>query len=88
MPRLAIPLPVARTVAGAAERAFGLVGRTSPLTRSAIDKYVEDSAVDASRIQRELGFVPETDLVQGWRLTIATMREQGALPAGLKGIGA
>ena len=82
-PRLAVPLPVARTLAGAAEGAFRLIGRTSPLTRSAIDKYVEDSAVDASRIQRELGFVPETDLVQGWRLTVAGMREQGALPAGL-----
>ena len=80
-PRVAIPLPVARTLAGAAEGVFRVAGRISPLTRSTIEKYVEDSAVDASRIQRELGFLPETDLVQGWRLTVAAMREQGALPA-------
>ena len=35
------PLPLARTIAGAAEATFGLIGRRAPITRAAIDKYIE-----------------------------------------------
>jgi UDP-glucose 4-epimerase len=30
-----------------------------------IDKYTEDIAVDGSRIQKELGFIPKYDLKAG-----------------------
>ena len=79
-PRFHVPLGLARTIAGAAEGAFGLIGRRAPLTRTAIDKYVEHSAVDATRLAHELGFVAPTNLAEGWRLTIAALRERGDLP--------
>jgi nucleoside-diphosphate-sugar epimerase len=44
-----------------------------------LDKYLEAAAVDASRIRRELGFQPATDLVDGWRRTVETMRREGRL---------
>jgi nucleoside-diphosphate-sugar epimerase len=50
-----------------------------PATRSMIDKYTEDIAVDGSLIQKELGFVPQYDLKTGWEETIQEMRRSGAL---------
>jgi hypothetical protein len=44
-----------------------------------LDKYLEDAAVDASRIQAELGFRPSAGLAEGWRATIAGMRHAGLL---------
>jgi nucleoside-diphosphate-sugar epimerase len=44
-----------------------------------IEKYMEDIAVDGSRIQKELGFVPQYDLRTGWEETVKEMREGGAL---------
>ena len=42
-------------------------------------KLVEDSAVDGSAIQRELGFVPTRTIQSGWRETIAGWRARGRL---------
>jgi UDP-glucose 4-epimerase len=44
-----------------------------------LDKYLEVAAVDASRIQRELGFKAATGLMEGWQQTIETMRREGRL---------
>lgn len=44
-----------------------------------LDKYLEEVAVDATRIEHELGFTPATSLVEGWRQTIAGMRRAGRL---------
>lgn len=41
-----------------------------------LEKYLEDVAVDARRIQNELGFRPAFDLRHGWALTIERMRRQ------------
>jgi nucleoside-diphosphate-sugar epimerase len=79
-PRLAVPLPLARTAAGVLETASTLAGRPLGLTR-ALAKYLEDSAVDVSRIRAELGFEPRVTLERGWALTIAAMREAGDLPS-------
>jgi len=35
-----------------------------------LDKYLEEIAVDSSRIQRELGFLPSTGLIEGWKKTV------------------
>ena len=45
------------------------------IDRTTIDKYTEDIAVEGRRIQTELGFVPQYDLVSGWR---ETLLRQGA----------
>lgn len=44
-----------------------------------LDKYLEAVAVDGSRIQTELGFQPAVDLLDGWRITIGTLRQEGRL---------
>lgn len=61
-----IPAAPARTVAGIADAALrGL--RRPPRFASMLDKYLEDVAVRADRIQRELGFRPRVELAAGWR---------------------
>ena len=44
------------------------------VTKAIIDKYTEDIAVDGSLIQKELGFMPQYDLKNGWEETIREMR--------------
>jgi UDP-glucose 4-epimerase len=44
-----------------------------------LDKYLEEVAVDASRIETELGFTPKIGLTDGWNLTVSEMRSSGAL---------
>jgi nucleoside-diphosphate-sugar epimerase len=77
--RLSIPTAPARFAAGLIEDAFRLAGRTAPVGRATIDKFVEDVAVDGSRITRELGFHPNYDLERGWAETIAEMKRAGVL---------
>ena len=52
----------------------GLPVRIPPVTKAIIDKYTEDIAVDGSLIQKELGFMPQYDLKNGWEETIREMR--------------
>jgi UDP-glucose 4-epimerase len=80
-PRLSVPAPLARTAARAVDAASAVLGKPAGFTR-ALDKYLEDSAVDATRIRTELGFEPRVTLERGWALTVAGMREAGDLPAG------
>lgn len=60
----------------AALRVASVVDRRLP---GMLDKYLEEVAVDGSRIQRELGFRPSTSLIDGWRVTVDEMRRSGAL---------
>ena len=46
--------------------------------RHMLDTYLEDVAVDAERIRRELGFRPRYGLEEGWAVTIQRMREDAA----------
>lgn len=78
-PRLSMPIGPVRLVAGVVEDGARLIGRQSPIGRATIDKYIEDIAVDSSRIQTELGFVPQYDLKAGWREAIEEMRRNGEL---------
>lgn len=79
VPRLRVPVPVARAGAGVVERLWGLTGRTAPVTRAAIDKLVEDVAVDGRLLQRRLGFAPRFSLRDGWRDVVKRMSHD-ALP--------
>lgn len=45
-----------------------------------LDKYLEDVAVEATQIQKELGFSPRFDLDHGWATTIERMRQRALLP--------
>jgi len=39
-----------------------------------INRYTEDLPFDGSRIQQELGFIPQYDLKAGWEETMRKMR--------------
>jgi nucleoside-diphosphate-sugar epimerase len=55
-----------------------MVGFRPLVTRALLEKYTEDIAVDATLIQRALGFSPAVDLERGWRETMAGLRDAGA----------
>ena len=59
--------------------AAGITGRR-PGVRPSVEKYLEESSVDASRIGEVLGFRPELDLQAGWRMTAESLRATGELP--------
>ena len=81
-PRLHVPVGVARMAAAAVAALSRALARPAPVTRATIDKLLEDVAVDGTRLEETLGFVPAFDLQTGWRDVIARMRAQGMLPAG------
>jgi nucleoside-diphosphate-sugar epimerase len=57
-------------------RAASIVDRRLP---AILDKYLEEVAVDGTRLQRELGFRPKTGLLDGWRATVAEMKRRGVI---------
>jgi UDP-glucose 4-epimerase len=78
-PRFYLPSGPARLAAGIVEEVAGRLGLRAPSLRASIDKYCEDVAVDSRRIQAELGFIPQVDLLSGWQETIREMRKSGEL---------
>ncbi len=81
-PRLHVPVGVAHTAAAAVAALSRVLVRPAPVTRATIDKLLEDVAVDGTRLEETLGFVPAFDLRTGWIDVIERMRAQGLLPAG------
>lgn len=71
------PIRASLALASALDR-----GRRLPLGLSTLDKYLEECAVRASRIQDELGFRPRITLERGWRETVELMRKNGEIAAG------
>jgi nucleoside-diphosphate-sugar epimerase len=49
------------------------------VTVEMMDKYTEDIAVDGSRFQKEIGFVPQYDLKAGWKEAIFEMYSENSL---------
>lgn len=78
-PSFRLPVGPVRLAAGLLEDAAGRLGRTSPISRAAIDKYTEDVAVEGQRIQEELRFRARYDLTAGWREAIHEMKRAGEL---------
>jgi UDP-glucose 4-epimerase len=78
-PRLSLPVGPVRLAAGILEDMGHKIGYQLPIGRATIDKYTEDIAVSSERIQTELGFKPQYDLLTGWQETIQEMRRMGEL---------
>jgi len=78
-PRISFPIGPVRWAVSILENAGRMIGYQSPIGRATINKYTEDIAVDSSRIQSELGFKPQIDLLTGWRETVQEMRKMGEL---------
>ena len=70
-PRWHAPVAPVRTLL----RAAGVFDRRLPRM---LDKYLEEVAVDASRIQAELGFRPRIGLTDGWNRTVAAMERRAS----------
>ncbi len=83
-PKLALPVMPAIAGVRVLERLARIVGRTPPITAATLAKYLEDSVVDASRITRELAFVPRVGLDAGWCSTVRALRALGQLPGGAR----
>ncbi|MBN2217090.1 MAG: NAD-dependent epimerase/dehydratase family protein [Pirellulales bacterium] len=69
-PRIRLPVVPVKACASLADYGFRCLGRR-PFARSAVEKLLEDMAVDASKIQTQLGYRPHYDLQKGWS-TIAS----------------
>jgi UDP-glucose 4-epimerase len=70
-PRLHVPVSLVRACIAAAEGGLRCLGRKSPVTRKLLDKLVEDVAVSGAKIERELHYRPQVDLLNGWRQVAA-----------------
>ena len=78
-PRFALPAMPVRVAAGLLENAARLFHMAPLIGQATLEKYLEDVAVAGERIQMELGFRPQFDLVAGWQDTIEEMRRSGDL---------
>jgi UDP-glucose 4-epimerase len=78
-PRFALAAGPVRLTAGIVEYLARLTGRRPPIQRATVDKYLEDVAVEGSRLQQELGFAPQYDLKTGWCETIQELNRMGQL---------
>lgn len=72
--RMRVPAPLAYAGVDLVQAAGKIAGQEFGLWRSTLDKYMEDVAVDGTLIQRELGFVPQFDLTNGWNATVREMQ--------------
>jgi UDP-glucose 4-epimerase len=72
-PRLNIPVGAAYAGAILCEKSCRLAGVRPPISHNLLDKYTEDVAVDATLIQRTLGFAPKVDLHAGWHETMMSV---------------
>lgn len=77
-PRLYLPARPVRWLASAVDGLTSLVGCSFNLV-GMVDKFVEDVAVRAERIQTELAFRPSVGLQEGWRKTIGAWKVQSGL---------
>jgi UDP-glucose 4-epimerase len=69
-PKLHLPVKLVSTCAGVFEDVSKTLGFRSSISRSTIEKFLEESAVSGEKIQRELGFRPKYDLWTGWQETV------------------
>jgi nucleoside-diphosphate-sugar epimerase len=78
-PRLNLPRWSAMLGATTLE-AFGRIsGWTPPLSRNGVAFFSEDRVVSGDKAQRELGFAPRHDIVDGAARTVTWYRQQGWL---------
>lgn len=80
LPSGAIPLLLARAVAGVGDLLPARLRHAAPLTRSRLDFLTHSRVYSVEKARRRLGFVAATDLGTGIARSVAWYREQGYLP--------
>ena len=78
-PRWRLPVGPVRVLAALCEAICVPAGVEPPLYRRRVDFFTKNRAFDTTRAQRELGFAPTTDLVEGVHRTAMWYRTQGWL---------
>lgn len=76
---LVLPAPLAKALAAASAPLARALRFTPLLAEGQLSFVLWDVRIDATRAQRELGFVP-TPLAEGVARTVASLREQGLVP--------
>lgn len=79
--QIALPYPVAWTLAAAAESFFGVFGASAPARLGRLRRPLVNRAVDTSRAREKLGFTPMA-LESGLDETIEWARREGLLGGG------
>ena len=79
VPRWRVPTGLAFAGTMVLDELYRLKGGGAGTLSDRLKRYIENVAVDGSAIQRELGFVPEYGLEQGWQRVIEEMRASGEL---------
>lgn len=74
VPRVHLPLGPAKAAIAGIEILAKVLGSPLPINRALLDKFLEDVAVDGTKIRSELGFVPQFDLERGWKEAIGSIR--------------
>jgi dihydroflavonol-4-reductase len=77
-PRWRVPARPVCTAVTLVERIWSMTGREPPLSRRSLEFFLEDNAYDTSKAERDLGFVPRTELVNGLTETWATLLDERA----------
>jgi nucleoside-diphosphate-sugar epimerase len=62
---------LAKIIAAISENVISSVGFEPPLTRSRVEFFSRDQAYKIEKIEKEVGFFPETNLVTGLQMMIA-----------------
>ena len=78
-PRCSVPPGVGLAAILLVEFLFRATRQRPPVSRQALERYLDDVAVSGEAIRRDLGFAPEWNLDRGWRETIEGMRRLGKL---------
>lgn len=76
-PPFHVPEVLARSLAGWAERVWGALGWRPPITRDAVATLTVDRGFSHARARAELGYNPCVTLEEGFRRTVAWLREMG-----------
>ncbi len=74
VPRIYLPVAPVRVAAAMMEDSAKFLGLRASVAGPTVEKYLEDIAVDCTRIQTELGFKPQYDLISGWRNIVEEMK--------------
>lgn len=66
MPELRLPVPLILGAVSVADGLLGLIGKRSPVSRTAMIQLVDDEAYSGQKL-RSLGFQPTVSIDEGWR---------------------
>ena len=78
-PAWSVPIPAAHAAASAVDLLQRLRGDRRRAAQAALAKYLEDVAVDGSKLRAQLGVAPAFDLRRGWERAVQELRAKGEL---------